>query len=222
MHNILGTVTFDSECTPPHPPPPPPPPHPPPPTPPPHPTPPQPNPTPPHHPTHPTPTTPPPHPPTPPPHPPSKTQNKNKTKHEHHSRFLVFCWVSGMVDLCNAVQMTTYQNAKKMEYGKIRSTVVWIYLSINCLTTTKHKFRVWFTKAPKLQKYPFNETGQADHNDLLTICGAKHVFRGFKCSKSVVGRVLSHWGGMTHICVSNLTNIGSDNALSPGRRQAII
>ena len=26
---------------------------------------------------------------------------------------------------------------------------------------------------------------------------------------------------MTHICVSDLTNIGSDNGLSPGRRQAI-
>ena len=27
---------------------------------------------------------------------------------------------------------------------------------------------------------------------------------------------------MTHICVSKLTSIGSDNGLSPGRRQAII
>ena len=27
---------------------------------------------------------------------------------------------------------------------------------------------------------------------------------------------------MTHICVSNLTIVGSDNGLSPGRRQAII
>ena len=27
---------------------------------------------------------------------------------------------------------------------------------------------------------------------------------------------------MTHICVDNLTIIGSDNGLSPGRRQAII
>ena len=27
---------------------------------------------------------------------------------------------------------------------------------------------------------------------------------------------------MTHICVSNLAIIGSDNGLSPGRRQAII
>ena len=34
--------------------------------------------------------------------------------------------------------------------------------------------------------------------------------------------VLTHWGRVTHICVSNLTIIGSDNGLSPGRHQAII
>ena len=33
---------------------------------------------------------------------------------------------------------------------------------------------------------------------------------------------LTHWGRVTHICVGNLTIIGSDNGLSPGRRQAII
>ena len=33
---------------------------------------------------------------------------------------------------------------------------------------------------------------------------------------------LTHWGRMTHICVSNLTIIGPDNGLSPGRRQAFI
>ena len=33
---------------------------------------------------------------------------------------------------------------------------------------------------------------------------------------------LTHWGRLTHICVSNLTIIGSDNGLSPGWRQAII
>ena len=33
---------------------------------------------------------------------------------------------------------------------------------------------------------------------------------------------VSHWGRVTHICVSKLTIIGSDNGLSPGRRQAII
>ena len=33
---------------------------------------------------------------------------------------------------------------------------------------------------------------------------------------------LTHWGRETHICVGKLTNIGSDNGLSPARRQAII
>ena len=34
--------------------------------------------------------------------------------------------------------------------------------------------------------------------------------------------ILTHWGRVTHICVSKQTIIGSDNGLSPGRRQAII
>ena len=33
---------------------------------------------------------------------------------------------------------------------------------------------------------------------------------------------LTRWGRVTHICVVNLTNIDSDNGLSPGRRQAVI
>ena len=33
---------------------------------------------------------------------------------------------------------------------------------------------------------------------------------------------LTHWGRVTHICVSKLTIIGSNNGLSPGRHQAII
>ena len=41
-----------------------------------------------------------------------------------------------------------------------------------------------------------------------------------KCSYSK--RRLTHWGRVTHICVVKLTIIGSDNGLSPGRRQAII
>ena len=33
---------------------------------------------------------------------------------------------------------------------------------------------------------------------------------------------LNHWSRVTHICVGKLAIIGSDNGLSPGRRQAII
>ena len=34
--------------------------------------------------------------------------------------------------------------------------------------------------------------------------------------------LLTHWGRVMHICVSKLTIVGSDNGLSPGRRQTII
>ena len=34
--------------------------------------------------------------------------------------------------------------------------------------------------------------------------------------------MLTHWDRVTHICVSKINTIGSDNGLSPGRRQAII
>ena len=34
--------------------------------------------------------------------------------------------------------------------------------------------------------------------------------------------ILTHWGRVTHICVGNITTNGSDNGLSPDRRQAII
>ena len=44
----------------------------------------------------------------------------------------------------------------------------------------------------------------------------------FKPFTAMLVHCLTHWGWMTHICVSRLTIIGSDNGLSPGRRQAII
>ena len=45
-----------------------------------------------------------------------------------------------------------------------------------------------------------------------------------KCTKHVekIPSRLTHWGRVTHICVSKLSSIGSDNGLSPERRQAII
>ena len=45
------------------------------------------------------------------------------------------------------------------------------------------------------------------------------------CCQAIIwttGNHLTHWGRVTHICVSKLTIIGSDNGLSPGRCQAII
>ena len=39
---------------------------------------------------------------------------------------------------------------------------------------------------------------------------------------SLCASTLIDWSRVTHICVGNLTIIGSDNCLSPGRRHAII
>ena len=53
------------------------------------------------------------------------------------------------------------------------------------------------------------------------------VFSLIKLLKKLAGchwfeTPLTHWGRVTHICVNKLTIIGSDNGLSPGRRQAIV
>ena len=49
-----------------------------------------------------------------------------------------------------------------------------------------------------------------------------YVFHEFQQTVIGISVSLTHWGRVTHICVGNLTIIGPDNGLSPGRRQAII
>ena len=46
--------------------------------------------------------------------------------------------------------------------------------------------------------------------------------RSYTWSALTYTDALTHWGRVTHICVGKLINIGSDNGLSPVRRQAII
>ena len=43
-----------------------------------------------------------------------------------------------------------------------------------------------------------------------------------KLSLGPYPHLLTHWGRVTHICISKLTFIGSYNCLAPGRRQTII
>ena len=52
------------------------------------------------------------------------------------------------------------------------------------------------------------------------VCLVTPTFKGW--FKWLWLMVLTHWGRVTHICISNLTIIGSDNSLLPGRCQAII
>ena len=66
------------------------------------------------------------------------------------------------------------------------------------------------------------------HQWLYNVCEIATSTKIFKQGVDVVesdGRrysLLTHWGRVTHTCVGNLTIIGPDNGLSPGRRQGII
>ena len=57
---------------------------------------------------------------------------------------------------------------------------------------------------------------------LTTVCHATLGNVGLHFYVIHWSSLLTHWGRATHLCVSNLTIIASDNGLSPGRRQAII
>ena len=54
------------------------------------------------------------------------------------------------------------------------------------------------------------------------ICNVSESYSRLETDANEYREWLTHWGRVTHICVSKLTTIGSDNGLSPGRRQAII
>ena len=57
---------------------------------------------------------------------------------------------------------------------------------------------------------------------LTALIITSHFLRETRKVRWICTYLLTHWGRTTHICVSKLTIIASDNALSPGRRQAII
>ena len=62
----------------------------------------------------------------------------------------------------------------------------------------------------------WSHTALPDHNELrVTVC-INHTIQIVSTRQH-----LTHWGRVTHICVGRQIIIGSDNGLSPGRRQAI-
>ena len=91
----------------------------------------------------------------------------------------------------------------------------------------------WANVEPDLWCHIISSLG---HNELSMSCSPRIHFTNdffiviqFKNSNSVVSPILlsfkfllTQWGRVAHICISKLTIIGSDNGLSPGRRQAII
>ena len=117
----------------------------------------------------------------------------------------------------------------------------WNLIAINmCEYQLFHKCRQWSTlrkqvKAawllmPWLLVSPGHQQSSSnahpDHDTDLKIiincreCREEHVHQN--PWYFLLKYILTHWGRVMHICVGKLAIIGSDNGLSPGRRQAII
>ena len=64
----------------------------------------------------------------------------------------------------------------------------------------------------------------AIHETVMCMISQTQPFRGTTLVFNLLAPIalLTHWGRVTHICVSKLTIISPDNGLSPGRRQTII
>ena len=73
--------------------------------------------------------------------------------------------------------------------------------------------RLFSKKFSKLPLLIYTITSKSNKNVSMT------VSRNFPSQFDII---LTHRGRVTHICISKLTIIGSDNGLSPGQRQAII
>ena len=72
---------------------------------------------------------------------------------------------------------------------------------------------------------PFLKKGRNPHwsyQSQMQLQYAHNPLPLYKSPIHIYTRKLTHWGWATHICISNLIIIGSDNGLSPGQRQAII
>ena len=86
-------------------------------------------------------------------------------------------------------------------------------------------FKLWLVAYWALSHY--HNQGWLVNLDLKITFWWNSIHNSFrKCIWNYVYKILAilltHWGRVMHICVSNLAIIGSDNGLSPGQPQAII
>ena len=94
----------------------------------------------------------------------------------------------------------------------------------NCACRCRRPYRCYAIHQSKcLKSQIYFLPGFSDHSMILY---SRYALGGVVQTGNIKqhdkDRLLTHWGRVTHICVGKLTSIGSDNGLSPGRRQAII
>ena len=95
----------------------------------------------------------------------------------------------------------------------------------NILKLNKYIYFIYTYKMLICTAYPSECKG--GHQESFNFChgtSSRLYISWPQCLCAIVVSVttVTHWSRVTHICVSNLTIIGSANGLSPGRRQSII
>ena len=105
---------------------------------------------------------------------------------------------------------------------KFKTTGMYIFLfwMVHC-ALRNHTLGAWSTGNIMLIT-PLTTPPPPPHTHTHTLTEVKKGSENILISYEQRAILLTHWGRMTRICVGNLTVIGSDNGLSPGRRQAII
>ena len=94
----------------------------------------------------------------------------------------------------------------------------WLLLYCSLALKLKHNLEI----VPQERE---GNTSNKQGNLIATTFPNQHSKKGNGCLAQAISWTnadLTHWGRVTHICVGKLTNIDSDNGLSPERRQAII
>ena len=92
-----------------------------------------------------------------------------------------------------------------------------------CLSAPSHYLhQCWLTTSRVLRHSPEgNNTWNAQEGKSQQRIWKSHIQNQSYIPQGKMS--LTHWGRVTHICVSKNSTVGSDNdGLSPGRRQAII
>ena len=107
--------------------------------------------------------------------------------------------------------------------GQFRS-LQWSSCQIQCIVSAPTACRQgWGCWCPYMQRDLKDISNTIKHKNRLIPPSTKKIISFISMKVSYLPRcTLTHWGQVTHICISKLTIIGSDNGLSPGRRQAII
>ena len=91
----------------------------------------------------------------------------------------------------------------------------------NASSVPSHHLKLWWL----IINWTLRNILQCNFHQNMNSFFRQNIIKNVACKISVLLfslNVLTHWGRVTHICVSKITIIGSDNGLSPGRRQAII